>query len=60
MYINLIDQKEPTLNLADNNDTKISLPQGKSDYYRKVILPTEDELLSHKEFLKKNLKKNFF
>jgi DNA polymerase-3 subunit epsilon len=60
VYINLIDQKEPTLNLADNNDTKISLPQGKSDYYRKVILPTEDELLSHKEFLKKNLKKNFF
>ena len=60
VYINLIDQKEPTLNLADNDDTKISLYQGKSDYYKKVILPTEDELLSHKEFLKKNLKKNFF
>ena len=60
VYINLIDQKEPTLNLADNNDIKISSPQGKSDYYKKVILPTEEELFSHKEFLKKKLKKNFF
>ena len=60
VYINLIDQKEPTLNLADNNDIRISSPQGKSDYYKKVILPTEEELFSHKEFLKKKLKKNFF
>ena len=60
VYINLIDQKEPTLDLSDNNQSKVSSLNGKSDYYKKVILPTEQELSNHKEFLKKNLKKNFF
>ncbi len=60
VYINLIDQKEPTLDLSDNNESKISSLNGQSDYYKKVILPTEQELSNHKEFLKKNLKKNFF
>ena len=60
VYINLIDQKEPTLDLSDNNQSKISSLNGQSDYYKKVILPTEQELSNHKEFLKKNLKKNFF
>ena len=60
VYINLIDQKEPTLDLSENNQSKISSSNGRSDYYKKVILPTEQELSNHKEFLKKNLKKNFF
>mgnify|MGYP001425310291 FL=1 len=60
VYINLIDQKEPTLNLSDNNESKITSLNDQSDYYKKVILPTEQELSNHKEFLKKNLKKNFF
>jgi len=60
VYINLIDQKEPTLDLADNNNSKLSSINDQSDYYKKVILPTEQELSNHKEFLKKNLKKNFF
>jgi DNA polymerase-3 subunit epsilon len=29
-------------------------------YFKKVILPTEDELKKHKEYLKSNLKKNYF
>ena len=60
IYINLIDQKEPTLDLADNNESKLSSINDQSDYYKKVIFPTEKELLNHREFLKKNLKKNFF
>ena len=60
VYINLIDQKEPTLNLSENNESKLSSINDQSDYYKKVILPTEQELSNHKEFLKKNLKKNFF
>ena len=60
VYINLIDQKEPTLDLSDNNQSKISSLNGLSDYYKKVILPTEQELSNHKEFLKKKLKKKFF
>ena len=60
VYINLIDQKEPTLNFQ-NQDThvneKINL---ETKYFKKVILPSVDELKKHKDYLKKNLKKNFF
>jgi len=60
VYINLIDQKEPTLNFRID-DTKIN--QEKNDninYFKKVVNPTPEELKKHKEYLKNNLKKNFF
>ena len=60
VYINLIDQKEPTLNLVEDNETKISLSQGGLEYFKKIITPSEEELINHNEFLKKNLKKNYF
>ena len=60
VYINLIDQKEPTLNLSESNQTKNISNQDGLDYYKKIILPSEEELSNHKEFLKKNLKKNYF
>ena len=60
VYINLIDQKEPTLNFQnqdadtkDKNNTKVS-------YFKKVIKPSEKEILNHKEYLKNHLKKNYF
>ncbi len=60
VYINLIGQKEPTLNLNESNEIKISLTNTVLDYYKKIVTPSEEELSNHKEFLKKNLKKNFF
>ena len=60
VYINLIDQREPTLNLVDNNEVKETTNEGKLDYYKKIILPTKEEISNHNEFLKKNLKKNYF
>ena len=60
VYINLIDQKEPTLNLKDNNEIKISSTNSVLDYYKKIVTPSEEELSNHREFLKKNLKKNYF
>ena len=60
VYINLIDQKEPMLNLVEDNEIKINNIQDNLGYYKGVIIPTEEELSNHKEFLKKNLKKNFF
>ena len=60
VYINLIGQREPTLNLVDNNEAKETTNEGKLDYYKKIIIPTKEELLSHSEFLKKNFKKNYF
>ena len=59
VYINLIDQKEPTFDLSENNESKIIL-NDKRDYYKKIIFPTEKELSDHSEFLKKNFKKNYF
>ncbi len=60
VYINLIDQKEPTLNFQ-SDETNISHKGSlKSDYFKKVISPTIEELKKHKEYLKNNLKKNFF
>ena len=60
VYINLIDQKEPTLNLNDSNEIKITSTNSVLDYYKKIVTPSEEELTNHREFLKKNLKKNYF
>ncbi len=60
VYINLIDQKEPTLNLNEYNENKISSINNTLDYYKKIITPSKEELSNHREFLKKNLKKNYF
>ena len=61
VYINLLDQKEPKLNFSSSNE-KILLQENetKKDYSKKIIYPSPDELKDHKEFLKKDLKKNFF
>ena len=61
IYINLLDQKEPTLNFKneDNEKTIIKL-NDKNQYFKKVIKPTEEELKLHKAYLKSSLKKNFF
>ena len=60
VYINLIDQKEPTLNFH-NDETKNNIKDNSSiDYFKKVVSPNADELKKHKEYLKNNLKKNFF
>ena len=60
VYINLIDQKEPTLNFQ-SDETKISLKSNESkNYFKKVVSPSAEELKKHKEYFKTNLKKNFF
>jgi len=61
VYINLIDQKEPKLNFNNLNEIKKN-ENNKiiNNYSKKVIFPSEIEFEKHKEFLKKNFKKNFF
>ena len=60
VYINLIDQKEPTLDFKQK-DEKIQSSQNENILYlKKVIKPTDEELKKHGDFLKKDLKKNFF
>ncbi len=61
VYINLIDQKEPTLNLENQSEKKKNLDLVNNlMYYKKIIEPSKEELDLHKKFLKKSLKKNYF
>ena len=61
VYINLLDQKEPTLNFKNEDNEKTIINSNDiNQYYKKVIKPTEEELKLHKEYLKSSLKKNFF
>ena len=61
VYINLLDQKEPTLNFKNEDNEKTTTNENNlKQYYKKVIEPTEEELKLHKEYLKTSLKKNFF
>jgi DNA polymerase-3 subunit epsilon len=61
VYINLIDQKEPSLNFEiSNNEEKDQINGNKIQYYKKVIYPSELETKNHKNYLKQHLKKNFF
>ena len=60
VYINLIDQKEPTLDFQKQDEKSKVLDNKNVLYFKKVIKPTSEELKNHKEYLKKNLKKNFF
>ena len=60
VYINLIDQKEPTLNFQ-NQDQEIKEKNNSNvAYYKKIIKVSTDELKKHKDYLKNNLKKNFY
>ena len=59
VYINLIDQKEPTLNFK-SQDNEFKNISSKVLYYSKVVKPSEEELKKHAYYLKNSLKKNYF
>ena len=61
VYINLIDQKEPTLNFQnqENNNIDINLINNNL-YCKQIVKPTLEELKLHQNYLKLSLKKNFF
>ena len=61
VYINLIDQKEPTLNFQNHENDNLDINLINNNLYcKKIIKVTTEELELHKNYLKKNLKKNFF
>tara|TARA_Y100001970_G_scaffold254696_1_gene330686 strand:- start:2722 stop:3387 length:666 start_codon:yes stop_codon:yes gene_type:complete len=60
VYINLIDQKEPSFDLSNINEENIKSNNQNVQYFKKVIKPSEKELRQHDLYLKQNLKKNFF
>ena len=61
IYINLLDQKEPSLNFQNSDTEKLDLNNDEINLYcKKIIKPTDEEIDLHKKYLKENLKKNFF
>ena len=62
VYINLIDQKEPKLNL-ENIGTDLEIDGNiveKNNILRKIIKPSAEELELHRNYLKVQLKKNYY
>ena len=60
VYINLIDQKEPTLDFKNIEEGASKISTGKILYSTKIIKPSSEELKNHQIYLKTNLKKNYF
>ncbi len=58
VYINLLDVKEPKFNLSSSNLEQNFINE--KGYNKNIISITDSEIKSHKEFLKKELKKNFY
>ena len=58
VYINLLDAKEPKFNLS-NSVSEINIVKAK-DYNKTVVKISEAEIKKHKDFLKSELKKNFY
>ena len=50
VYINLLDQKEPTLNFQSQNE-KLDKINNNTSYFKKIIKPTAEEMKNHKNFL---------
>ncbi len=60
VYINLIDQREPTLNFKTQNENTINKNYVNISYFKKVVKPSVTELENHRNYLNNKLKKNFF
>jgi DNA polymerase-3 subunit epsilon len=60
VYINLIDQKEPTLDFNKQDHNEKSVNTKEVLYYKKIVKPNSVELENHSKYLKTHLKKNFF
>ena len=58
VYINLLDVKEPKFDLSNNPINRDH--QKVENYNKNVVKISEAELKKHKEFLNKDLKKNFY
>jgi len=60
VYINLIDQKEPTLDFKNNDEEVSRLNTDKVIYSTKIVKPSPEEAKNHQIYLKTFLKKNFY
>jgi len=57
VYINLLDAKEPKFNLSNSSEQNFSKTK---DYCKEILKIPDGEIKKHKEFVKSELKKNFY
>ena len=63
VYINLVDQKEPKLNLVNDEILDLKFKDNlikKNNNSRKIVKPSSVELELHRNYLKYHLQKNFY
>ena len=63
VYINLTGQKEPLMVFHENEDIFDDIPNNKKlnrEYSKMIIMPSEKEKKEHSNFLKEQIKKNYF
>ena len=60
VYINLIDQKEPTLDFKPFEKEKTEIDLNNMLYCKKIIFPTKEEVKNHNKYLKSKFNKNLF
>jgi len=60
VYINLLDAKEPKFDLSSIEQDLIKSNNGEKDYNKKILQISKVEIKEHEDFLKSELKKNFY
>ena len=61
VYINLFNQKEPSLDFRSENEKVLNFDKTRStEYFKGLVVPSSEELNDHKSFIKNSLKKNNF
>ena len=60
VYINLLDIKEPKFNLSSVSYIEVSSSTGDKSHNKTIVKISEEELKKHKQFLKSEIKKNFY
>ncbi len=60
VYINLIDQKEPSLDFKNVDEQESNSFGSNVKYFKKIVKPSTKEVENHKSYLNKNLKKNYY
>ena len=60
VYINLLDIKEPKFNLSSVEYNEARFSTGKKLHNKSIVKISEEELNNHKQFLKSEIKKNFY
>ena len=60
VYINLLDAKEPKFNLSSVGYNEVKSSTREKLYNKTIVKISEEELKKHKQFLKSEIKKNFY